>query len=196
MDITLRYIDYLAKAGYVVFKPDYRGHGKSQGQPQSSLEAGYTVDALNALSAIKKMPQASLEKIYIWGHSMGGRITLAMLLINQSVKAAVIWAVSLAPVLVQIKRWNTRGNPRRKQYLDVVKELGDPDKNSLKYQAFSAVDLAQDLQVPLQIHHCEGDERLPVQDAKDFYKKMVKMFNFVYIKEGIIIFPEKNWACP
>lgn len=171
----VRYVDYLAKAGYVVFKPDYRGHGKSQGQPQTSLEAGYTVDALNALASIKKMTQINSKKIYLWGHSMGGRITLAMLLIDKSVKAAVIWAASLTPILVQIKRWNIRGNPRRKQYLEIVKELGDPDKNALKYQAFSAVDSASDLQIPLQIHHCYGDERLPVQDAKDFYKNMKKI---------------------
>src|SRR3989344_3435935 len=47
------YVDDLAKAGYVVFKIDYRGHGESEGQPSGAyFSPGYTVDTLSASDAI------------------------------------------------------------------------------------------------------------------------------------------------
>ena len=87
------YVDYFARNGYIVFKPDYRGNGNSQGQSGSAYySANYVVDDLNALSSIKKYPDANPDKVGIWGHSMGGNITLKDLVIRPSeVQVAVIW---------------------------------------------------------------------------------------------------------
>jgi uncharacterized protein len=47
----ISYMDALAKAGYIVFKPDFRGNGKSQGQPGSSyFSPNYAIDILNAIA--------------------------------------------------------------------------------------------------------------------------------------------------
>ena len=57
---TERYVAYtdgFSRNGYIVFKPDYRGNGKSEGIAQGSYYSpGYTIDVLNALSSIKKYP--------------------------------------------------------------------------------------------------------------------------------------------
>src|SRR3989344_2681179 len=72
----IAYVDALARAGYIVFKPDYRGHGDSEGQPEGAYYSpAYTVDVLNALESIKKYPGVNTAKIGMWGHSMGGNIT-------------------------------------------------------------------------------------------------------------------------
>ena len=43
------YVDAFARAGYIVFKSDYRGHGSSEGQPTSAYGSpAYTIDVLNA----------------------------------------------------------------------------------------------------------------------------------------------------
>jgi len=75
---TERYVAYvaaLAKNGYIVYKPDYRGHGNSEGQPEGAYYSpSYAIDTLNALSSLKRFKEADPERIGMWGHSMGGNI--------------------------------------------------------------------------------------------------------------------------
>ena len=55
---TERYVAYLdgfARNGYVVFKPDYRGHGESEGSASGAYGSNdYTIDVLNAVSSVKR----------------------------------------------------------------------------------------------------------------------------------------------
>lgn len=54
------YVDALARAGYIVFKPDYRSNGSSEGEPEGAYYSpAYAVDVLNALASIKKLPEAT-----------------------------------------------------------------------------------------------------------------------------------------
>jgi len=89
---TQRYVDYVdsfAKNGYIVFKSDYRGHGNSEGSASGNyFSPGYAVDVLNAVSSIKKYKDVNPEKIGMWGHSMGGNITMRNLVITDDIKAA------------------------------------------------------------------------------------------------------------
>src|SRR5512136_2583868 len=52
---TERYVGYvaaIARSGYVVFKPDYRGPGNSEGEATGGYATpAYTVDVLNALAS-------------------------------------------------------------------------------------------------------------------------------------------------
>ena len=69
------HVAYLALVGYIVFMPDFRGNGKSEGQPLGAYETpDYVVDDLNALSALQHFPQADSRRIGMFGHSMGGRV--------------------------------------------------------------------------------------------------------------------------
>lgn len=87
------YVDYLARSGFVVFKIDMRGHGNSEGTPVSSYtSAGYTIDALNAVSSLQKLDYVNPDKIGMWGHSMSGNLTLRAMLVDKDIKAGVIWA--------------------------------------------------------------------------------------------------------
>ncbi|MCU0510318.1 MAG: alpha/beta fold hydrolase [Anaerolineae bacterium] len=103
------YVDALARAGYIVFKPDYRGHGNSQGwAPGPYQSQAYTVDALNAVGSLKRYPHADPERIGMWGHSMGGWITLRAMVVSPDIKAGVIWGgVGLLRVT---RNWFGRGD--------------------------------------------------------------------------------------
>src|SRR2546428_3276436 len=83
------YVDGFASHGYIVFKPDYRGHGSSEGQPSSAYGSpGYTVDVLNAVTTLQRYPDADRNRIGMWGHSLGGNVTLRALVIDPRIKVA------------------------------------------------------------------------------------------------------------
>ena len=92
---TERYVAYLdafAKNGYLVIKSDYRGHGSSEGNPVSSYTSNaYTIDVLNALASARRYPDADINRIGMWGHSMGGYITLRAMVTDPDIRAGVIW---------------------------------------------------------------------------------------------------------
>ena len=82
--------DGLARNGFITFKPDLRGHGKSQGDATGAhfLES-YVVDTLNAFSALKIYKDVDSEKIGVWGHSNGGEIGLRAMVVSKEIKAGV-----------------------------------------------------------------------------------------------------------
>ena len=77
---TERYVAYpiaIARSGYIVFKSDYRGHGSSEGPPEGAYGyPGYTDDVLNTLASVKAYGDADPNRIGMWGHSLGGQLTL------------------------------------------------------------------------------------------------------------------------
>jgi dipeptidyl aminopeptidase/acylaminoacyl peptidase len=89
----VNYVDRLARAGYVVFRIDYRGHDNSEGEATGAYGSpGYTIDVLNAAASLKQYPGVNPDKIGMWGHSMGGYLTLRAMVISPDIKVGVIWA--------------------------------------------------------------------------------------------------------
>ena len=81
---TSRYVDAFARNGYIVFKPDYRGHDSRKGMRAGGYGSpDYTIDVLNALASLKRYPDADPNRIGMWGHSMGGNITLRSMVTTQ-----------------------------------------------------------------------------------------------------------------
>src|SRR3989338_8477195 len=88
----IAYTDAFSRNGYIVFKSDYRGHDSSEGQAVGGYGSNaYTIDVLNAVASIKKYKDANPKEIGMWGHSMGGFITLRSMVVNKDIKAGVIW---------------------------------------------------------------------------------------------------------
>lgn len=100
------YVDHLARNGYIVFKSDYRGHGDSEGEANGAYGSpDYVVDVLNALASMKRYPDADPNRIGMWGHSMGGYITLRSMVISRDIKAGVIWAGVVGSYPDLFTRW-------------------------------------------------------------------------------------------
>ena len=96
--------------GYVVLKPDYRGHNNSEGRATGGYGTpDYTVDVLNALAALRKYPGVDPERIGMWGHSMGGQVTLRAMVVDPGIKAGVIWAGVIAPYDYLVDYWRRPG---------------------------------------------------------------------------------------
>ncbi|MCR4306009.1 MAG: alpha/beta fold hydrolase, partial [Candidatus Daviesbacteria bacterium] len=172
---TSRYVAYtnaFSSNGYAVLKPDYRGHGSSEGKPEGGYYSpAYTVDVLNALSSIKKYPGVNPEKIGMWGHSMGGSLTLRSMVVSKDIKAGVIWAGVVGSYEDMIKNWR-RSRPfmlsereqafRRPGRQALIDKYGDPDKNPEFWESISPIYFVKDISGPLQLHHGTVDEEVPL----------------------------------
>ncbi len=176
---TERYIAYqdaFARNGYIVLRSDYRGHDKSEGEPGGAYGSpDYVVDVLNAVAAIKKYPDTDPKRIGMWGHSMGGYITLRAMVINKDIKAGVIWAgvvASYSDLLTRWRRPNTAATPvpgdpnqpqRRRWRQELQEQYGTPEQNPIFWNSISANSYLTDLSGPVQLHHGTADTSVPFE---------------------------------
>jgi uncharacterized protein len=167
----IAYVDEIAKSGYVVFRIDYRGHDASEGEASGAYGSpGYAIDVMNAVSSIKKLPEVNPEKIGMWGHSMGGYLTLRAMVASDDVKVGVIWAGVVASYPEMLYNWrrtgsftpspSSRGVGWRTAWLE---QYGTPDENAVFWDSISATSYLADLSGPLQLHHGTLDEDVPLE---------------------------------
>jgi dipeptidyl aminopeptidase/acylaminoacyl peptidase len=171
------YVDLLARSGYIVFRPDYRGHGDSQGEALGAYgRPDYTIDVLNAVASVRRVAEADPERVGMWGHSMGGHITLRAMVTTRDIKAGVIWAGVVASYADLMTRWRstppaTISGTARRWRSQFIADYGDPETNPEFWAAISPDSYLDDLSGPLQLHHAEGDETVPVLFSQLLYQK-------------------------
>lgn len=173
------YVDAFARNGYVVLKSDYRGHGESEGEPSGGYgNQGYTSDVLNGLASLRARPDVDPDRIGMWGHSMGGWITLRSMVTTDTVKAGVIWAGVVASYPDLLTRWRRPGAPTqpaattagglsasssagRRWRTDLVARFGEPEANPAAWAPLSANTYLADLSGPIELHHGTADSSVP-----------------------------------
>ncbi len=168
-----KYVDVLAKNGFIVFKSDYRGNGKSEGTPSGHFGPGYTTDILNAISSVKKLKDPStglrlvnVTRIGLWGHSLGGAVTLNSIVISKEIKAASIWAGTVAPISDQLGKWGKRGEPRIQNQAMV--RFIDP----LNYLSY--------ITSPVEIQQGLSDTEVNPKDSENLYTGLKDLGKTVY----------------
>jgi uncharacterized protein len=181
----IAYVDSLARSGYIVYRIDYRGHDRSDGQATGAYgDPGYLVDVLNAVSALQALPQVDPQRIGMWGHSMGGYLTLRAMVISPTIRAGVIWAgvVGSYPDLICCWRRAAPGLPTptpnanfRSGWRSGWQELyGTPEENPEFWKGISANSYLSTLSGPVQLHHSTGDTSVPVKFSRDLYQQIVQ----------------------
>lgn len=177
------YLPVFASNGYVVFKPDYRGNGNSEGQPEGAYYSpAYAVDDLNALASIKKYTGVNPDKIGVWGHSMGGNITLRDLVVNLTdIKVAVIWGGVVGSYTDLFYNWHRsvayNPSPRqlalRNNYRQIlVKQYGDPKTNPVFWDSLDPTHFVKDITAPIQLDAGGSDEEVPVSFSQSLRDKL------------------------
>jgi dipeptidyl aminopeptidase/acylaminoacyl peptidase len=179
---TERYVAYVnafARNGYIVFKSDYRGHGNSEGQATGGYGSpGYTIDVLNAVSSIKRYKDADPNRIGMWGHSMGGSVTLRAMVVRQDIKAGVIWAGVVASYPDLFARWRrpSGGFPTpssgRGWRNDLTMQYGLPEQNPQFWASISPNSYLADLTGPMQLHHSQNDHSVPFEFSETLSKQI------------------------
>ena len=175
----IAYVDAFARNGYVVFKPDYRGFGSSQGTPVSAYYSpNDTVDVLNAVTTMQRYANADPNRIGMWGHSMGGNITLRALVIDPRIKVAVIWAGVNATYKDLLENWHppaadrpppSFGGGARQAFLG---QFGTPEQNPAFWDSISPMAYLSDITAPIQLHHGTSDVEVPLQFSQTLAKDL------------------------
>ena len=190
----IAYVDLIARSGYIVFRSDYRGHGNSQGEAGGAYSRpDYTVDVLNAVASMKRYPEADVNRIGMWGHSMGGYITLRSMVITDDIKAGVIWAGVVASYPDLLTRWrrgsgaNPTSTPSPRSWrFSLVQQYGTPEENPEFWNSISANSYLGDISGPLQLHHGTLDADVPLEFSELLFYEMLGVNQYVefYKYEG------------
>jgi dipeptidyl aminopeptidase/acylaminoacyl peptidase len=187
----IAYVDQIARSGYIVFRSDYRGHDRSEGVAGGVYtQPNYSIDVLNAVASIKRYPDADPNRIGMWGHSMGGYITLRSMVVSQDIKVGVIWAGVVAPYPDLFTRWNAGARPTNPSPGSWVYSLqqayGSVEQNPDFWNSISANAYVGDLNRPIQLHHGTADHDVPWEFSAMLYDEMLEANQVVefYTYEG------------
>jgi dienelactone hydrolase len=182
------YVDWLARNGYIVLRSDYRGHDQSEGEARGAYGApDYTVDVMNALASMEKYPEADPNRIGMWGHSMGGYITLRSMVITNTIKAGVIWAGVVGPYPNLFQRPTATPTPEGatpeptrtgtpgfngRWRSELVETYGSPEENPEFWNSISSPTFLNDISGPLELHHGTADHSVPLAASEYLYQAM------------------------
>ncbi len=184
------YVDAFARNGYIVFKSDYRGHGSSEGKPESAYYSpAYAIDILNALASVKRYNEADPARIGMWGHSLGGNITLRDIIVNtKNIKAAVIWGGVVGSYYDLANNWQHRvayrppapelanRNSGRQQFISMY---GAPATSSAFWNSIDPTAHLADITASVQLHTGGSDGEVPVVFSQNLYASLTKLGKIV-----------------
>ena len=180
---TQRYVAYqdaFARNGFVTFKSDYRGHGSSQGDPVSAYwSPADTADVLNATASVQQYKNVNPQRIGMWGHSMGGSVTLRAMVVDPNIKAGVIWGGVVAPYSDILNNWTHRPGAEppppgaRQRRAQILAEYGTPKTNPTLWKAIDPNSFLGALNGrPIQLDHSTTDEEVPYAFGKTLEKNL------------------------
>ena len=177
--------DSFARHGYLTIASDYRCYGGSQ-CATNPLDVGYAIDVLNLIASLPSLPYADTKNIGIWGHSMGGGITIRVLAVSDQIKVAALYGAVTGDDEVHycwLNGCRTPVAPTREPKIPRLAEI-DPDfMLGLPTPVASAPDPLAKLKeifrkssptrylnyvtAPVMIHHGEADDIVPIEWSVD-----------------------------
>ena len=157
-----------AAMGFLVAMPDYRGHSDSEGfeYTEGMLESLYcTQDVLALVAGLGDIAEADLRNVFMWGHSMGGEVTLRALLATDAVRGASLWSSVGGDIWDQAFYYSRYKDPLAGDSAEQPKEVIDKLRADLAaldgpfaLQRGEPLVYLEHLGAPIIIHHAIGDQ--------------------------------------
>ncbi|NMB87296.1 MAG: alpha/beta fold hydrolase [Chloroflexi bacterium] len=171
---TTHYADALARAGYVAIHPNLRGYGDSMDGP-NLFRVGFAVDVLNLAALVRAqggqpgpLERADPGRIGLWGHSMGGGITIRAITVDPGIRAALLYGAMNGDEALNAERiYNYFSNQTRG-----IEELNTPAEDLLRISPIYYLDR---IQAVVSIHHGEADGEVPPQWSQDLCSRLVAL---------------------
>lgn len=200
LDYTTSYADSLARAGFLVIHPNLRGYAPSDNGP-NLYRVGMAVDVLNLVAIVRQqggkpgdLQQACPDDIGLWGHSMGGGITLKVITVDPGIKAAVLYGAM--------------SGDERQNFEAILRWSGGavlPDELIASEQVLAQVSPSNYLnliQAAVSIHHGESDPLVPLHWSLDFCSRLKELHKTVecftypeelhtFSQEGDVLFMQR-----
>jgi uncharacterized protein len=156
----------MASAGFAVLHTDYRKHAESDPDPDERdiYDAGlaYAVDSANAVLAVRALndPRIDATKVGMLGHSMGGGVTLHLLVAKKHlIDAAVLYAPVHADSWENFARWRMDGDDAGPT-LDFLKTK---EKNPAAWAALSQTGSLHLIDDPMLLFQGTNDKDVPYE---------------------------------
>ncbi|PLX25627.1 hypothetical protein C0580_01935 [Candidatus Parcubacteria bacterium] len=167
----------LARAGFVTFKPDLRGHGDSEGEPVSAhYSEKYLIDTLNALAYLKDDENVDADRIGYWGHSNGGQIGLRAIVISDDIKAASLWAGVVGSYEDMFETYNYKISfLQDATSTELVLENDLPSENPDFWNQIDPYSYLSDIDAVLELQHATGDESVPIELSRSLKEELDKI---------------------
>jgi dipeptidyl aminopeptidase/acylaminoacyl peptidase len=184
----IAYTDAFSRNGYILFRPDYRGHGNSEGEATGAYGSpAYTIDVLNAVASMQAYAGANPERIGMWGHSMGGHITLQVMVVSSDVKAGVIWAGLMGSQQDLLEKWwwprwgyvdgtpppdTEPGNEQERWMQELETTYGTFDENPEFWESIDSTAYLDAISGPIQLHHGTADATVDVEFSEILFEQL------------------------
>ena len=155
---TRKLAEELAKVGYIVFAPEFRGQGRSEGKVEWAQ--GEVFDLLAAVEEVKKIETADTNRIGFVGAGHGGAVVLIALARAEGVACAA--AISPPTDLT--------GLARERLFTSELKLMRVPLDFSRTEELMKRSPLyyVGGINVPVQILHGVRDKMVPVKYAEEY----------------------------
>ncbi|MBL7150750.1 alpha/beta fold hydrolase [Candidatus Microgenomates bacterium] len=160
-----------ASNGFITLAPDFLGYGGSDMPPSNNVwEERFVrpVAVMDLLASIKTLPQADPEKIFLWGHSNGGMISMAVLEMTGKDYPTVVWAPVSRYFPYDVLYFTNEAEDKGKQLRKLLAEF-EKDYDTDKY---SFDEYLSWIKAPIQLHQGTADAYIPVSWSDSLAKKL------------------------
>jgi len=174
---NLAYVDdmnFYAKKGFAVIKPDFRGQGLSIGHGEANsayYSMDYNIDVMSLISALKQTKNIDKSNLNLWGHSMGAYIALRAAVMSRDIKNTILLSEpggSIRDIYLSYVPPSDENNlVALKTRSDAFSKYGTPAENPGFWQKASPSNYLTQMVSKVQIHVGSADVIVPPQLSAD-----------------------------